>query len=309
MPFQFHPYLSPTSMTAPPMHSLKADLALFVTTLIATAGWIFSKEALAGLPPLLFIGTRFLSAGLLLSAFSVPHLKSLKPHMLGGPLLVGTLFSAAMALWIMGLAHSTHIGEGAFIFSLSVILVPVFARLFFREYPPLSTWLALPISLTGFGCLLLERGFRAEPAQLLFFGAALIFALLFNINSRVVRQVPARPLSAIQMLVVGGLVLPAAFFFEDWPSQVSLPVLGWLAASAFIATTLRFFLQLYGQSLTTPSHAALILMLEPMLTAVTAAWWYDETMSMLQLAGCLLIFIALIVSRWYWIRSLLKAIL
>lgn len=289
-------------------HSLKADLLLFITTLIATAGWIFSKEALAGLPPLLFIGTRFLSAGILLSAFSLPSLRSLTRQSLGGPIFIGTLFSLAMALWILGLAHSTHMGEGAFIFSFSVVLVPVFAWLFFREHPPLNTWLGLPISLAGFGFLLLGHGFRVEPGQVFFFGSALIFAFLYNVNSRVLRTVPARPLSAIQMLVVGGLILPVALFVEDWPNHVAMPVLGWLAASVFIATTLRYFLQLYGQSLTTPSHAAVILMLEPMLTAATAAWWYGETMSMMQLSGCLLIFVALIVSRWSMFHRLLRSV-
>ena len=33
--------------------SVQADLLLLTVTLVAAAGWIFSKEALAGLPPLL----------------------------------------------------------------------------------------------------------------------------------------------------------------------------------------------------------------------------------------------------------------
>lgn len=293
-------------MITPHKHALKADLLLAFTTLIAAAGWIFSKESLAGLPPLLFIGTRFLLAGILLAAFAVPQLRALKLRQLGGALLIGTLFSIAMALWILGLAHSSHLGEGAFISSLGMVLVPVFARIFFREHPPLSTWLALPVSLAGFGLLLLQNGFHAELGQLFFLGSALTFALLYNVNSRVLRSVPVLPLSTIQMLVVGVLILPVGLLVETWPNQVTVPVLGWFVASVAIATTFRFFLQLYGQSLTTPSHAAVILMLEPMLTAMTAAWWYGETMGWLQLSGCMLIFASLIVSRWYWIRHWLS---
>jgi hypothetical protein len=37
-------------------NTVKADLLLLVVTLLAAAGWMFSKEALQGLPPLLFIG-------------------------------------------------------------------------------------------------------------------------------------------------------------------------------------------------------------------------------------------------------------
>jgi drug/metabolite transporter (DMT)-like permease len=273
-------------------HHLKADLMLVLTTVIAAAGWIFSKEALGGLPPLLFVGTRFLIAGLVLAVFAMSQLRALDRRGLGNGFLIGTLFAAAMTLWILGLQHTSHIGESSFIASLGVVLVPVFARLFFGERPPASTWAALPLALAGFACLSLAHGFRVEPGQWFFLGAAVVFALLFNVNSHVVRNVPVLALSTLQMLVVGLLA----------------PVLGWLAASALIATTLRFLLQLYGQSLTTPSHAAIILMLEPVWTAIAAAWWYAETMTGLQLTGCTLIFTALLISRWKWISGLFRGL-
>jgi drug/metabolite transporter (DMT)-like permease len=292
-----------------PAHPLKADLLLFAATLIAAAGWIFSKEALAGMPPLQFVGVRFLLAGVVLAAFCWPQLRALDRVRLARAGLVGALFAAAMALWIMGLQHSRHLGEGAFIASLGVVLVPVFARLFFGERPPPGTWAALPVALAGFGLLSLENGFRVEPGQWFFLAAALVFALLFNFNSRVVRNVPVLALSAIQVLLVGVLILPAALLAETWPAGLTTPVLGWLLASALVATTLRFLIQLQGQSLTTPSHAAIILMLEPMWTALAAAWWFGESMSGRQLGGCLLIFLALVLSRWDWIRRLLRSLM
>ena len=48
--------------------SVKADLVLVLVTLLAAAGWIFSKEALAGLAPLMFIFIRFVSAGVVVGA-------------------------------------------------------------------------------------------------------------------------------------------------------------------------------------------------------------------------------------------------
>lgn len=287
-------------------HHLKADLMLVFTTFIAAAGWIFSKEALGGLPPLLFIGMRFVLAGLVLAVFAVPQLRALDRRGLCRGFLIGALFACAITLWILGLQHTRHLGESSFIASLGIVLVPVFARLFFGERPPASTWAALLPALAGFACLSLAHGFRVEPGQWFFLGAAVVFALLFNVNSHVVRNVPVLVLSTLQMLVVGLLVLPAALWFERWPEQVPAAALGWLVASALIATTLRFLLQLYGQSLTTPSHAAVILMLEPVWTAIAAAWWFAETMTGLQLAGCALIFAALLISRWNWVRGLFK---
>lgn len=289
-------------------HPLKADLLLVFATLVAAAGWIFSKESLAGLPPLLFVGIRFLLAGVVLAAFSWTQLRVLDRVGWHGSLVVGALFALAMALWISGLQYATHLGEGAFISALGVVLVPVVARVFFKEHPPRIAWVAMPLALTGFACLSLEHGFRFEPSQWFFLAAALVFAVLINLNGRVVRNVSPLALSTVQVMMVGLLMLPLSAVLETWPEAVATPVLGWVLASALIATTLRFFTQLYGQSLTTPSHAAVILMLEPMWTAMLAAWWYGERMTQLQFVGCALIFSALVLSRWRVLRDVLKAI-
>lgn len=290
------------------MHStdshLKADLLLLLVTLLAAAGWIFSKEALAGLSPLLFIGARFLLAGLLLAVFGWRQLAVLPGRGWMQSLLVGTLFAVAMGFWIMGLANAKHLGEGAFISSLGIVLVPVLARFLFGDRPPRSTWVAIPMALLGFGCLSLEHGFRVEPGQWWFFAAALTFALVFVTNSHVVRQVPVMALGTVQLTMVAVWILPMSWLFESWPTSIETPVLGWALASALLATTMRFIIQLHAQGMTTPSHAAVILMLEPMWTAIVAAWWFSESMSLLQFVGCGLIFFALVVSRWSWIRGL-----
>ncbi|HNS93942.1 MAG TPA: DMT family transporter [Thauera sp.] len=291
-----------------PAHTLRADLWLLGTTLLAAAGWIFSKEALAGLAPLQFVGLRFLIAAVVLAALSWSQLRRLDRAGLKGAVIVGALFAGAMALWISGLHHAQHIGEGAFISSLGIVMVPLLGRLFFGERPARITWVAMPLALVGFACLSLEHGFRFEPGQWFFLAAAMMFAVLFTLNSHIVRNVPALALSTVQVSMVAVLMLPLSLATETWPETVPTPVLGWLLASALLATTLRFFVQLHGQSMTSASHAAVILMLEPMWTAIVAAWWFGERMSAQQLLGCALIFSALVLSRWRWVRDLLKSV-
>lgn len=287
-------------------HPVKADLLLLLVTLLAAAGWVFSKEALFGLAPLLFIGLRFLLAGAVLVAVGWGPLRALGRRELMQALGVGALFSVAMGCWIMGLEHATHIGEGAFITSLGIVLVPVVARWVFGDRPPASTWLALPVAIGGFALLSLDGGFAIEPGQWFFLAAAVMFAFLFNFTSRVASRVPAIPLTAVQLLVVGVVGLAASAVLEPWPSGIAPNIIGWLVASALIATTLRFFVQVYAQGLTSPSHAAVIMMLEPVWTALVAAWWFRETMSALQFLGCVLIFLALVINRWTWVSRLLK---
>ncbi len=283
----------------------QADALLLLVTALAAGGWIFSKEALAGMPPLLFIGTRFLLAGLILLGFAWPTLTRMPLRRVHRGLLVGVLFSAAIAFWVLGLNYSDHLGESAFINSLGILLVPVVARLLFGDRPPRSTWVALPVALLGFALLSLNAGFNVEASQLLMVCAALCFALLINVNARVVRNVPALPLTTLQLISVGVVLTGLSLVVEHQPLALSPSILGWFMTSVLLASSLRFFLQIKAQSMTTPSHAAVILMLEAVWTALFAAWWFGETMTALQLLGCSLIFMALLINRWYWVRKVL----
>ncbi|WP_249976163.1 DMT family transporter [Vreelandella olivaria] len=281
----------------------QADALLLLVTVVAAGGWIFSKEALAGMPPLLFIGTRFLLAGIILLGFAWPTLRRLPARRIRRGVLVGFLFSAAIAFWILGLQYSTHLGESAFIHSLGILLVPIVARLLFGDRPPRTTWVALPVALFGFALLSLNAGFRLEASQLFMVCSALCFAVLINVNTRVVRNMPALPLTTLQLISVGSVLTCLSLLFEHQPLALSTSILGWFMASVLFASSLRFFLQIKAQGMTTPSHAAVILMLEAVWTALLAAWWFGETMAPLQLTGCGLIFTALLINRWYWVRK------
>ncbi len=286
-------------------YSLKADVMLVGVTLIAATGWVFSKEALAGLPPLLFIGIRFLIAGGVLAIIAGRDWLEFGRSRVPNTVLTGFIMAAGMIFWVKGLNASSHLGESAFIHSLSFILVPLVARWGFGDPQPLTTWIALPVALCGLGLLSLENGFRLENSQLYFLFAAALFAWNICLITRLSGSVRALPLSAVQLLIVGATALLLSLFTEQWPSEVAGAIWGWLLISALVATSLRFFLQVYAQGLTSASHAALIMTLEPVFTALLASMWFAETMSGAQFAGCALVFVAMLVSR---ARMLLLAV-
>lgn len=259
-----------------------------------------------GLPPLMFMGLRFFIAAVVLGCVGWRTIRLVNTRQLRQSLGLGALFALAMAFWVLGLFNATHIGEGAFITSMGIVLVPIAARWLFGETPPLSTWIALPVAVGGLALLSLERGLNVEPSHLYFLSAAVFFSLCFNLNTRLVRNTPAMALTTFQLLMVGLLLLPASLLLEEWPEQVAGPIWGWLLASALIGTCLRFFVQTYAQGLASASHAAIIMMLEPIWTALLAGWWLGETMGALQITGCGLIFLALVINRWSWVRRMLR---
>ncbi|MEL0621696.1 DMT family transporter [Marinomonas arenicola] len=286
---------------------LKAEFILVFVTVLAGLGWIFSKEALAGLPPLFFMGARFLVAGFILVLAGRRFFYGLVWNDIKKAMLVGLVMGVAMMFWISGLDQASNLGVGAFITSLGVVLVPVFGRFIFKDHPPKSIWVALPVAVAGLAFLALGNGVSYEMAQLLFLGAALTFAFQFNLLSRLSTRIHVLVLTAIQLMVAGCFLLLLSVFSEDLPGSVSLEVAGWFLASALIATSLRFLLQTYGQSLTPTSHAAVIMNLEPVWTSLFAAVWFSESMSQQQLVGCGLIFLAMLISRWTQIRAIFTA--
>lgn len=293
----------------------KADFYLLIVTVLASISWIFSKEAVLLMPPLLFMAMRFLLAGLILAGIGIDQLYRLNARQWLRSARVGMVFATGMCLWIMGLHFGHHIGEGGFLTSLGIVLVPVMGRLVFGEIVPTSTWVALPIALVGLAFISLEGGFKTEPGQLFFIAAAVVFALFYTMNTRaanhrevvnadgeltLVDRVPALPLTAIVMLCVGLVATVLTLLIEPWQQTVmsfSAAMAGWVIASAVIGSAARFLLQTHAQSLSKHSHGVVIMVVEPVWIVLFAFAWFGERMTPTQGVGCALIFAALLVSR------------
>ena len=283
---------------------LKADLLLVMVTILAAAGWIFSNEALQGLSPIVFIGSRFLLAGLVVAAVGHRALRQLRSRDFVRTALVGLVFSVALVFWIMGLALGQHLGVGAFLSSLGVVFVPVLA-LFLGDRASWTTWLALPVAAAGLACLSLDSEFVIGTGEYAFMAAAFLFAFYFTLNSRAAARTSPIALTAVQLTVVGLVTLPFGLAIEGTPDTGDLHIWDWFLASVFIATAGRFFLQTRAQSMAPASHTALIMILEPVWTALLAALWYGETMTLMQFSGCALILLALLTTRAAVLRQLL----
>jgi len=281
-------------------HSLKADALLVLVTLLAALGWLFSYHSLQGLPPLLFIGIRFLCGGLILGVFGLGEVKTVRANSadLRQCIKTGLVLSVAMMCWITGLRLTTAMGPGAFISSLGVIIAPIMAGALFHARIARSTWVAALVAAVGMACLALQPGMTVHTADLFFLASALGFSIQFNLNSRFAGKIPVLPLTAIQLSVVGLVSLASSAIIEEWPAQVSLSTWLWVGTSILIATCLRFYLQVSAQGRTPLSHAAFIMTLEPVWTALLALVWLGERMRAMQVLGSVLILCALVISRW-----------
>lgn len=276
------------------------------------------------MPPLLFICSRFLLAGLLLLIVGFKQLSVLSWNQYRQAIIVGFIFALGMCFWVLGLHSGVSLSVASFITSSAVIFSPIISKIFFAEKVPSTTWYAIPFALVGLAFLSLSGEFEIQKGQLLFIVSALFVALFFVLNSRaanhreivvlgevtrVSKRVPALPLTAIALVTVGVLVGMLSFITEGWLEAAegfSSTLLAWVLASAFIGTALRFFMQTHAQSLSSNSHGVVIMIVEPIWTALMAAAWFGESLSEKELIGCVLVFISIIIIRWTLIQRLLK---
>jgi len=277
--------------------SRQAELVLVATTIIAASGWIFSKQAIAGLPAFGFIGLRFLVASLCLLPFCYRSFAQVKPGLLIKGFLIGGLLGSGLMLWIYAVSISDTLGEGAFIMSLSMLFVPLVAWPLFGNKPGRSFWRAIPFAIAGLILLAAANGWQQSSSQLWFALAALMLAVHFNFNSRYAQRIPVLLLTCLQLFGTGLIGLVLSFWFDVWPESISSSTWGWFTLSVLVATSLRYVLQTLGQKGTSNENAAIIMILEPMWTLLFSMLWFAETMSAAKMAGCVLILFAILINR------------
>lgn len=274
-----------------------AEATLVLVTLIAGFGWLCSKEVLRGMPPLLFLGLRFAAAGVVLAVLARWRGQPLPWRLPAASWWSALMLAAAMVLWMLALQRSDNLGVGAFIGSLGVVLAPLVARLLFGTVLLAQTLWAMPLAALGVAAMAWHGGWQLAAADNLFLASALAMSVFLNLNGRAGAKAPALSLTALQLLLAGLAGFAGSLLSEHWPASLSPAVWGWLMVSILLATCGRFFLQGWAQARVPLQRSAFILLLEPVWTALLAAWWFGSGMSASQLAGAVLIMSSLLLSR------------
>lgn len=280
-----------------PWPPLAAEGLLLLVTLLAAMGWLFSKAVLAVMPPLLFMALRFAVSGLLLWLLARARQQGLPSAAQGACLRCGALLGVAMMCWVHGLSLSQNVGVAAFISSLGMVLAPFAARLLFGAALPASAWQAMGLATAGMACLSWQGPGGLQTAEVYLLLAALGQACYLVLNSRDMQQWPVLPAIARQLLVAAAACALLSAWQESWQgvswAVAALPLLG----SIVLATSLRFVLQGMGQGRVPVARSAFILLLEPVWTALLAAWWFGSGFAPAQWLGAGLVLLALLLSR------------
>lgn len=192
----------------------------------------------------------------------------------------------------------TNVANAAFLTALYVPLVPLIAAVFLRRYVAMNIWPAVVISLVGSFLLSGTSSLSAQFGDLLIVGGAFFWAghilLIQSVMTKINAPFQLSVLQSIVTALIAGLVMlpleaPAPGDF--------LPMLPQLAFAGIVAVGLGFTIQLVAQRHTTAPAAALILSLESVFAAFFGWWLLGETLVLLAVFGCILIFLAVVLAE------------
>lgn len=300
------------------MKKYKGQIFLLLAAVIWGSAFIFQKMGMDHIGPFTFGIFRFIlgSLALLPLIWTVDRLARRKSSDKGcaekvsegvtvvpwhdktlviGSLLCGAANFVAGSLQQIGIVYTTA-GKAGFITSMDIVIVPVF-MLFLRQKISRHTWLGIAIALAGLWLLCMTEGFTVAKGDAFVMACAVAYSIQILLIDHYAERTDVLKLSSMQFLVAGLLSIPPALIGETIEIQALLDCAVPILYVAILEVSVAFTLQVVGQKYTTPACAAIIMSLESVFAAICGALFLHETMSGRELAGCILMFAAFIISQ------------
>ncbi|NOY55056.1 MAG: DMT family transporter [Actinobacteria bacterium] len=272
---------------------LIAYVALTFAAVLFGVTFVVVKRAVIILPPMAFVGWRFLIGALALLVLAFPR----RLGIWRDGLLAGTLLFAGFALQTEGLARTSASNSGL-ITGLYVVFTPLIAAIVRRAKPSGWALSGTGVAFVGLALLTLRQGVSLSTGDLLTLGCAVAFAAHIVVLSRVVARHPVVPFTAVQLLVTAALALAVSFVREGLPLP-NVDVLPALIMTGLAVSAGAFLLQIWSQTVVGPTRTAVMLSLEPAVAAFSAAWILQERLNARGWtgAGLILVGIYLVLAR------------
>ena len=283
------------------MKERNAVLLLLLTSFIWGLSFVAQSVSTESIGAFTFNGIRMVLGAIVLIPVAF---KTLKIHVkdkeymkrtIKGGLLMGLFLAAASMTQQIGI-ETTDAGKAAFITSLYMIIVPFISRIFGKKIEK-KIWACALIALAGMYMLCLSGGMSISRGDLYLFACAILFSCHILVIEKVSKDSDGVELSMFQFFFGGLMCLIGMLIFErpDLSSikEASLP----LAYAGFLSCGVAYTLQTVAQKYVQASKATLALSLESVWAAIGGALILSERLSLNELIGCALVFLAVLLAQ------------
>ena len=283
--------------------AMRGNLLLLLTAMIWGSAFVAQRVGMDSVGPFTFNGVRsLLSAAVLLPVIWLREKKrprkespTEKRTLLLGGLLCGVCLCAGSTLQQFGLVYTTA-GKAGFITALYVVLVPV-ASLFLGKRARAATWIGVALAAAGLYLLCVSGSLSMNRGDLLTMLCAVCFCAHILVIDRISPHVDGVKLSCVQFFVSGTIALICGVCTEkiEWQALVdcAVPIL----YAGVLSGGVGYTLQIVAQKDTDPTLASMIMCLESVFSVVFGALLLGERMSGREIAGCALMFAAIVLAQ------------
>jgi drug/metabolite transporter (DMT)-like permease len=276
-----------------------ANLILLLAGAMWGMGFVAQSTAMQAIGPFLFVGLRFAVATIAMLPFALrEHARApaplSRPHWTAFA-AIGLILFGGMAAQQIGLLTTTVTNSG-FLTGTYVVMVPFLAVLIYRQWPHPAIWPGAALALAGIWLLSGGEVAAFTTGDWLTLLCALFWAFQVLLISRYAAD-SGRPvtLAVTQFAVCGALGLAAAAVFEPFDPAAVMAALPEILYAGIFSGGIAFTLQVIGQRYTTAPQASIFLSTEAVFAALFGAILLGDRLPPAGLAGCVLIFAAVLV--------------
>jgi drug/metabolite transporter (DMT)-like permease len=281
----------------------RAEFYLLSITVVWGSTFVITKSLLEENSPLFYTAIRFLLGSLLLIALFPRRLTRISRSTLMRGSLLGLLLYAGFVVQTVGMQYTTA-SKSAFFTGMLTVLTPLVQIAVQRFYPAgrkqLKIGNLLGVVAAGAGLYLLTSpaGSRFNKGDALTLVCALFFACYIVYLDLVSDEPDKLRLSFVQFLFCAVVGMPVALLFEQVRAASSGAYILSLLYLTIVATVIAMWVQNRYQGDTSPTRAAVIFAVEPVVAAVFAYFVRGELIGLAGILGGAMIVGGLLISEF-----------
>lgn len=210
--------------------------------------------------------------------------------------VVGVLLTVASNLQQAAMT-TVPAGNAGFITGLYLVFVPVIAAFRGHRSSP-STVLGVIASVIGLYLIAVTDALTIGPGEALLIISTLVWAAQILAIDHYGGRLSSLRFAAVEFATCAVLSALAAPVFEPTPFTGVLDALGPILYGGILSVGVAFTLQVVGQRDALATHAALIMAMESVFSAIGGALILHENMGLRGYLGAALMVVGIVVSQW-----------
>ena len=288
------------------MNIIKGNAYLLIASFIWGTAFVAQAVGMEFVGPVTFTFARFLLGALVILPLLIYYEREVYIRILTQKNSILLIFSTALALGFGATIQQyallyTDVSNAAFITALYVPMVPIILKIILKKYLHWSIWLAVIICLIGLYLLTSNsKTTIGSFSDILLIISALFFAIQIILNDVYIKKNKSPfTFAFFQYLIIFVCTFILANIIEN-PSLRSIYKEGFeIFYAGALSVGIAYTLQIIGQNKTKPASAAIILSMEAVFAAIAGWIIINQTMSIIKIIGCILIFIGIIIAQLF----------